>query len=108
MTPKQAECLAFIAKHIEVYGQPPAYSEIAAGICLKSKSSVSRLVDALEKRGFIRRVRYRSYSIEVIDPGEVRLNSEIFRLVSDYAKAEKIGIDTAANELLRQSLGAVA
>jgi len=38
----------------------------------------------------------------------VKLNAEIFRLVSDYAKAEKIGIDTAANELLRQSLGAAA
>jgi hypothetical protein len=40
--------------------------------------------------------------------GRVTLNAEIFRLVSDYARQEKIGIDTAANELLRQSLGAMA
>lgn len=38
----------------------------------------------------------------------VKLNAEIFRLVTDYAAQEKIGVDTAANELLRQSLGAAA
>jgi hypothetical protein len=43
-------------------------------------------------------------------PGEsqkqIKLNSEIFRLVSDYARQEKIGIDTAVNSALRDWFGA--
>ena len=60
-----------------------------------------------EARKKAKMMKRRAISTHGIDP-EVVLNAEIFRLVSDYAKAEKIGIDTAANELLRQSLGAAA
>lgn len=108
MTRKQAECLALIAKHIECNGQPPTLAEIMVGCGLKSKSGPSRLVNALEERGFIRRFRGRARSIQIIDPGEVKLNAEIFRLVSDYARQEKIGIDTAVNSALRDWFGAAA
>src|SRR5258705_11527644 len=103
MTRKQAHALNYIALYFEMHKQPPLMREIAAACSRKSAAGAARLVNALEQQGFIRRLRRRKRSIELIDPGEVKLNSEIFRLVSNYAKQEKIGIDTAANELLRQS-----
>jgi hypothetical protein len=38
----------------------------------------------------------------------IKLNPEIFRLVSDYARQEKIAIETAVNAALRDWLGAAA
>lgn len=38
----------------------------------------------------------------------VQLNKEIFGLVADYAKEQRIRIDTAANELLRSCLSTAA
>lgn len=46
---------------------------------------------------------------EPIDPDSLRavlLNKEIFTLLRLYAAAERISVDCAASELLRQSLGA--
>lgn len=108
MTRKQSDCLRFIARYIEANNQPPSIAEIMVACALKSKSGAARLVDALEERGFIRRLKYRARSIQIIDPGEVKLNAEIFRLVSDYAKAEGQTPDTIVNEALRSWFGAAA
>jgi SOS-response transcriptional repressor LexA len=108
MTRNQAAALAFIAKYLEEHGQSPSMDDIIRALGLKSKSGAARLVDALEEQGHIRRLRYRARSIQLIDPGEVKLNDEIFQLVQKYAQGHRIGVDTAANELLRQVLGAAA
>jgi repressor LexA len=108
MTRQQTAALAFIASYYEANGNSPSFSEINAHLGLKSKSNVHRILEALEGYGFIRRRKYLARSIQIIDPGEVKLNAEIFALVKDYASKEKIGIDTAANELLRSCLSTAA
>src|SRR5260221_297069 len=104
MTRKQAECLAFIAKYIEAYRQPPSMADIMVACGLKSKSGAARLVDALEERGFIRRLKYRARSIQIIDPGEVKLNDAVFKLVQQYAKAEEMSVDGAVNQIVPDAL----
>jgi len=53
MTPRQKQCLDFIARHIGERGTSPSYREIAAALGLASTSSVSRLVVALIDRGHL-------------------------------------------------------
>jgi SOS-response transcriptional repressor LexA len=109
LTPRQSECLTFIKAYIDVDAVAPSLDEICVAMGLKSKSGAKRLLEGLEERGVIRRSPGRARSIEIIDPATmqaVSLNSEIFNLVRAYAASERIGIDTAANALLRDCLGA--
>lgn len=111
LTARQSECLTFLKEWIATNGVPPSTDEISLGLGLKSKSGVTRLLDGLVERGAIRRIRNRARAIEIIDPETMQavlLNPEIYGLVRAYAGAEHVGIDTAANELLRQVLGAAA
>lgn len=112
MTKRQAEALAFIAKYIEANGTPPSMAEIMAEIMaefsLRSKSGAARIVDALEEQGFIRRLKYRARSIQIIDPCEVKLNAEIFKLVQDYARKEDVKIETVVNVALSEWFGVPA
>lgn len=108
MTEKQRECLAFIAKYVGEHGKSPSMDDIMEALGLKSKSGIARLVDALEERGHIRRLRYRARSIQLIDPGEVKLSHEIFRLVQKYAQGQHKKVDTIVNEALAEWLGVSA
>lgn len=67
LTTRQGECLRFIASHQEQHdGVTPSYREIAAFLGLSSVSGVVRLIDGLESRGRIKRLRNRSRAITII------------------------------------------
>lgn len=53
MTPKQKLVLDFIKTYVEIKGFAPSYANIAAGIGLKSKSNIHRLVHELRKQGHL-------------------------------------------------------
>jgi repressor LexA len=69
LTPKQAETLAFLRKFIEENGYSPTFDEIGAAIGLASRSGVSRLLDGLGERGYVRRLRRGSRSIVITEKG---------------------------------------
>lgn len=107
LTPRQQQCLDFIKATIAARGYPPTYDEIATSLQLHSRSGIQRLVVGLERRGIIRRIPGKARAIEVVDPGAMQavlLNREIFELVRAYAGSQRIGMDTACNELLRSCL----
>lgn len=66
LTERQRECLLFIIDTVDESGVAPSYDEIMWGLGLRSKSGIHRLVDALEERGFIRRIPARRRAIEVL------------------------------------------
>lgn len=66
LTPTQDRTLRFIADYLQANGFGPSYTEIASALGLKSKSGVTRLVDQLQARGAIRRLRSRDRSIEIV------------------------------------------
>ncbi|CAN7171546.1 LexA family protein [Brevundimonas sp. LjRoot202] len=69
LTPKQAECLAFLKSYTaENGGVSPTVREIMDAIDLASSAGVQRLLKALEERGLIRRLRQRARAIEVLLP----------------------------------------
>jgi repressor LexA len=66
LTHKQRDCLSFIQSYTDEHGASPSFEEMKAGLGLKSKSGVHRLLDALEERGHIRRMPWRARAIEVV------------------------------------------
>ena len=65
-TARQREYLEFIARYILRFGVSPAESDIGRHFLL-SAPSVNRMVQALERRGFITRKRGTPRSITIVD-----------------------------------------
>lgn len=66
LTPKQQELLTFIHNRLEEGGVSPSFEEMKEAIDLRSKSGIHRLINALEERGFIRRLPNRARALEVL------------------------------------------
>jgi SOS-response transcriptional repressor LexA len=89
LTPRQRELLIFIKGYMDDHGYAPTLSRMAHELNLASKSSAFRLLAAMEKRGFIRRMPHRERAIEilqmptdVVDPTDAR--QALHELVSTY------------------------
>jgi repressor LexA len=66
LTPKQQELLSFIQNRLEEGGVSPSFEEMKDALDLRSKSGIHRLINALEERGFIRRLPNRARALEVL------------------------------------------
>src|ERR1035437_672978 len=55
MTPKQKQVLEWIEKHLEKQGTMPSRREIAEGLGLSSPATIQQHIEALEKKGFLKR-----------------------------------------------------
>jgi repressor LexA len=67
LTAKQQRVLDVIRNAMRHRGQPPTVREIGKEIGVQSSCTVQRHLDALEKKGFIKRDRYKYRSIELKD-----------------------------------------
>lgn len=67
LTVKQQELLDYL----RLCTTCPTIEEMRIALALKSKSGVHRLVEALEERGFIRRLKNRARAIEIIENPEL-------------------------------------
>lgn len=108
LTKTQARCLDAIKAEIAA-GSVPTLSRLAARLEVKYPSTVHSCLRRLEQRGFIRRVPSATGAIELVEPKSMQavlLSKEVFRLVQAYAASQRISVDCAASELLRDSLGA--
>jgi repressor LexA len=86
LTEKQSAVLTLVTSAIIRTGIPPTIREIAAGIGVASSCTVQRHLDALEKKGFIKRTRYKYRSVELANP------------IADYADLRRL-LDQAADAL---------
>lgn len=66
LTAKQHQLLLFIQDRLSTSGVSPSFDEMKDALGLKSKSGVHRLINALEERGFIRRMANRARALEVV------------------------------------------
>ena len=57
---RQKEVLDFIIGFVEEHGYSPSYEELAGGLNLASVATVHKHIEALESRGYVRRVRFSS------------------------------------------------
>ncbi len=66
LTARQNEIFHFIRGFIQGHGYPPSLREICARFQIKGPNNAAKHLDALERKGFIRRRRGLSRGIEVI------------------------------------------
>ncbi|MCX8501092.1 MAG: transcriptional repressor LexA [Alphaproteobacteria bacterium] len=66
LTYKQAQLLRYLDHHLRNEGYSPSFDEMKDALDIRSKSGVHRLLEALEERGFIRRLKHRARAIEVV------------------------------------------
>jgi len=71
LTKRQYECLEFIKSFIAGNGYSPNYDEIGEALGIKSRSSISRLVHGLQKRGHITMIYGQWRSIAVVERVEL-------------------------------------
>ena len=66
LTRHQLRLLVHLDERLTATGIAPSFEEMAVHLGLSSKSSVHRLISALEERGFIRRLHNRARAIEIL------------------------------------------
>lgn len=66
LTPKQSKLLLYIHRIQQEYNVSPSYEEMMFELGLKSKSGVFRLIQSLEKHGFVRKFAHRARALEIL------------------------------------------
>jgi len=98
LTPKQQQLLSFIQTRLEERGVSPSFEEMKDALDLRSKSGIHRLINALEERGFIRRLPNRARALEVL-----KLPDAMHRLPKEMPAATPqapVSLPIAANDII--------
>ncbi|OQX92588.1 MAG: repressor LexA [candidate division Zixibacteria bacterium 4484_95] len=66
LTPRQREIFEFIKESVVDVGRPPSLREIGERFAINSTNGVRSVLEALERKGYIRRNRYLSRGIEIL------------------------------------------
>lgn len=53
VSPRQREFMEFMKAYEEREGRPPTFKEIAIGLKISSKGSISAMMDTLERMGYV-------------------------------------------------------
>lgn len=75
LTARQREIFEFIKGLIRSKGRPPSIREIGEQFAIRSTNGVRAVLEALERKGFIRRDRYTSRGIELLKEADERVSS---------------------------------
>lgn len=90
LTPKQQQVLRFLQRYLSRHGTAPTYGEIAEELGLADKKSIRQYLDALQRKGYLRRQRYGHRSIELIEHEGTGGSSRVFPLVGRIAAGQPL------------------
>ncbi len=82
LTARQREIFDYIKKSVVKMGRPPSLREIGEKFGINSTNGVRSALEALERKGFIRRNRYQSRGIEILREAPEHLDDTQLRSVS--------------------------
>lgn len=104
MTPRMAQCLTFMRSYAAVHeGVSPSFAEIACELGLNSKSGVARIIDMLEERGLIARLKKRARGITIVEPDTRQfVDDETIRLLLEYLGSNMTPISSIVNRVVRE------
>ena len=101
LTAKQQQLLRFIQIRLDSDGVSPSFEEMKDALDLKSKSGVHRLINALEERGFIRRLPNRARALEILKvPDAMDVAKSASNVISLQPKAPSFTNAVAANDVI--------
>ncbi|MBQ9090627.1 MAG: transcriptional repressor LexA [Alphaproteobacteria bacterium] len=86
LTKKQRDLLFFIHRSIQSDGICPSYEEMCSFLGLHSKSGIHRLINALEQRGFIRRLPNKARAVEILTLPEERCPTRQIKTMASKIK----------------------
>ncbi len=75
LTARQREIFEFIKGMIRSKGRPPSIREIGEQFAIRSTNGVRAVLEALERKGYIRRDRYTSRGIELLKEADEIVSS---------------------------------
>ena len=82
LTPRQKTVWEFIAREVKKQGFPPTFREIGIEFNIGSTNGVRAMLDAIEKKGFIKRIAYLSRGLEILKwPDGMQNESELQNVV---------------------------
>ncbi len=95
LTPRQREVLAFIEEHIDAHGYPPTGRELSDACGLGGPSGAQRMLQTLERKGFISRSPGRSRALALVHPeiDAAALDEEDLHLLSAMAEGQAVERD---------------
>ncbi|RMF52941.1 MAG: MarR family transcriptional regulator, partial [Bacteroidetes bacterium] len=67
LTPRQDETYEFIRTYVRTHRKPPTLQEIAAALGLRSVNAVSKLVRALEQKGYLEREAHAARGLRLVE-----------------------------------------
>jgi SOS-response transcriptional repressor LexA len=70
VTRQMMDALQFVADFIEEHQYSPSFDEIQAGVDVRSKSQVHRLIHSLVERNLLKTLPYQSRSTTLTDGGD--------------------------------------
>jgi len=82
LTARQREIFEYIKKMIRSKGRPPSIREIGENFKINSTNGVRAVLEALERKGYIKRDRYTSRGIELLKEADESVSSDRFREVN--------------------------
>ena len=78
LTKRQHQVIEFIADQMNEYGRPPTLREIGSHLNIGSTNAVRSLLNAVERKGYVRRKPYLSRGIELLKtPPDVQLGKVV-------------------------------
>jgi repressor LexA len=81
LTARQREIFEYIKKMIRSKSRPPSIREIGENFKINSTNGVRAVLEALERKGYIKRDRYTSRGIELLKEADESVSSDRFREV---------------------------
>ena len=95
LTPKQHKLLVYIDNFIKETGHSPSFEEMKNAVGLKSKSGIHALINALEERGFIRKLAHKARALEVLKVPQIEAH---FDEAEELAEQEHFANDNGETE----------
>ncbi len=87
LTSKQLKLYNFLNQTLKRTSVAPSYEEMKVALGLNSKSGIHRLVNALEERGFIKRLHNKARAIKIIDKNSrYNENSQVHMIANNSEK----------------------
>ncbi len=80
LTPAQRETLTFIEGYVRDHGKAPTITELGTQFGLSSLRSVTQRLEALERKGLIKRDRFRHRSIAIIEGVANQMGSDLIEV----------------------------
>ena len=95
LTPKQHKLLVYIDNFIKETGHSPSFEEMKNAVGLKSKSGIHALINALEERGFIRKLAHKARALEVLKVPQIEAHLDE---AEELSEAEYFANDNGETE----------